>query len=141
MTNFEKYKDEILEVIKQGDNPALKNGVITPCNTTNCMECEFYTGYGCIKKFIKWLYVEAKPTLTAKERAFCEMVTEGYIARDEDGELYIYANEPLKEKVGWSYDADYLILNSEYFPFIKWEDESPWSIEELLKLEVEDDKD
>lgn len=58
MTNFEKYKYEILEVIKQGDNPALKNGVITPCSTTKCIECENSTGNGCIKKFIKWLYAE-----------------------------------------------------------------------------------
>ena len=138
MINFEKFKDEILEAIKQGDNRALKNGVITPCSTTNCMECEFYTGNGCIKKFIKWLYAETKLTLTAKERALCEIVSEGYIARDEDGELYIYANEPPKGPAGWSGYINYIPLNNEYFSFIIWEDEKPWSIEELLKLEVEE---
>lgn len=137
MTNFEKYKYEILEVIKQGDNPALKNGVITPCSTTKCIECENSTGNGCIKKFIKWLYAEAKPTLTARERAFCEIVSEGCIARDKDGELYAYLDSPIKEEVQWGADSDYLILSNEYFPFITWEDEKPWSIEELLKLEVE----
>lgn len=138
MTNFEKYKDEILEVIKQGDNPALKNGVITPCSTTKCMECEISADNGCIKKFIKWLYVEAKPTLTAKERAFCEIVSEGCITRDENGDLYVYANEPLKGEVEWNADMDYILLNDEYFPFITWGDEKPWSIKELLKLEVEE---
>ena len=138
MINFEKFKDEILETIEQGDNIAFKNGVITPCSTTNCMECEFYTGNGCNKKFIKWLYAEAKPTLTAKERAFCEIVNEGYIARDKDGELYIYANEPPKRKEQWCSDVDFIPLNNEYFSFIIWEDEKPWSIEELLKLEVEE---
>lgn len=33
----------------------------------------------------------------------------------------------------------YLCIDSACFPFIKWEDKRPWSIEELLKLEVEDE--
>lgn len=138
MTNFERYKYEILKTIEQGDNPALKNGNITPCSTIKCIECEFSTVNGCLKRFIKWLYAEAKLNLTAKERTFCKIFTKGYIARDEDGDLYIYANEPLKEEVEWNADIDSIHLKDEYFPFIIWEDEKPWSIEELLKLGVEE---
>lgn len=106
MTNFEKYKDEILDLSR------------------------------CRNALIKWLYAKAKPTLTAKERAFCEIVSEGCIARDKDGELYAYLGTPIKEEVQWSAEYDCLDLNNEYFSFITWEDEKPWSIEELLKLEV-----
>lgn len=139
MTNFEKYKDEILDITKNGWAKVTKDGKVTACSS-KCEDCAFYYNNvgGCRNAFIKWLYGEAKPTLTAKERAFCEIVAEGYIARDKEGDLYVYANEPQKGKIQWCDDVDYIPLNNEYFPFITWEDEEPWTVEELLKLEVEE---
>lgn len=139
MTNFEKYKDEILDITKSSWVKVTKDGKVTSCSA-ECGNCIFYYNNvgGCRNAFIKWLYAEAKLTLTAKERAFCEMVTEGYIARDEDGSLYIYANEPPKREEQWCSDVDLIPLNNEYFSFITWEDKSLWSIKELLKLEVEE---
>lgn len=139
MTNFEKYKDEILDLSERDWIRVTKDRKVVSCSS-KCEDCIFYYNNvgGCRNAFLKWLYVEAKPTLTAKERAFCVIVSEGYIARDKDGELYIYANEPPKRKEQWCSDVDFIPLNNEYFSFIIWEDEKPWSIEELLKLEVEE---
>lgn len=139
MTNFERYKDEILNIAKIGLVKITKSGEITTCSG-KCNDCILYPEEvkECRNELIEWLYAEVKPNLTAKERTFCEIFTKGYIARDEDGDLYVYANEPLKEEVEWNADIDSIHLNDEYFPFIKWEDEKPWSIEELLKLEVEE---
>ena len=139
MTNFERYKDEILNIAKIGLVKITKSGEITTCSG-KCNDCILYPEEvkECRNELIEWLYAEVKPNLTAKERAFCEIVNEGYIARDKDGELYIYANEPPKREEQWCSDVDFIPLNNEYFSFIIWEDEKPWSIEELLKLEVEE---
>lgn len=60
-----------------------------------------------------------------------------YIAKDKNGNLYVYKNKPIKNYEYWS---DY--TSSEFcfphlfhhlFQFIKWEDKEPYLIEDLLK--------
>lgn len=57
-----------------------------------------------------------------------------WIARDTDGELYLYPNKPIKGDYRFTckyvYD-DYIALNSDYFPEITFEN-SPKQVE--LKL-------
>lgn len=55
MTNFEKYKDEMLN-LKGG--VAFSNGKIVSCETLRCEDCSFYKNDGkqCDIEFIKWLY-------------------------------------------------------------------------------------
>lgn len=61
-----------------------------------------------------------------------------YIARDENGCLYLYEEEPCKSGCCWSfYGFNRYIdfgLFARLFPFIKWEDEEPWEIAELIEL-------
>lgn len=90
MTNFEKYKDEILEMAREGHSLAKKAGKLTECSKIRCADCDFV--HNCRAKFIKWLYAEPAPTLTKRERTFCEIMGEGYIARDEDGTLFYSQN-------------------------------------------------
>ena len=82
-----------------------------------------------------------------KERQFCELMETGWIARDSNSNpfnqrLYYYHNNPNKEDDYWDCEGDYIsidkILKSTQtsFNFIKWEDEEPWNIKDLLKLEV-----
>lgn len=63
MTNFEKYKDEILSLQKQYQNkaaPALKNGKIVNCNQIHCRDCDLNNNeVYCNYTFIRWLYEEA----------------------------------------------------------------------------------
>jgi len=83
--------------------------------------------------------------LTEEERAILIMylnVHWKYIARDGDGELYAYKNRPEKDEESgmWFCNGDviYNIIKSEksfsnLFSFITWDDDEPYSIEDLLK--------
>lgn len=59
-----------------------------------------------------------------------------YIARDRDGELFIYKNRPSKMHIEWndnnSLDEFKEIQFKDLFSFISWEDEKPYSIENIL---------
>lgn len=63
-----------------------------------------------------------------------------YIARDEDRRLFVYKIQPKKGCIHWECTCDNcLLLNRQLnivFPMVKWEDEKPWLIEDLKKLEV-----
>lgn len=75
--------------------------------------------------------------LTADERVILRNLDKKYkwIARDENGELYIYIGEPFKDYDLWrnGVDSCYFLLFNHLFQFIKWEDKEPYNIEELLK--------
>ena len=62
-----------------------------------------------------------------------------YIDRDRDGDLYTFLEKPEKRKEVWiSFDIHRLINKTE-LDFIKWEDEEPHNIAELIE-EYEDSK-
>ena len=70
-----------------------------------------------------------------------------YIARNRDSTLFVYGDKPEKEvrEVNmWIRRHDSYVANLEVyihlFPMVKWEDEEPWLIEDLLKLPVKEDK-
>ena len=53
-----------------------------------------------------------------------------WIARDEDGKLYLYFGYPLKDKSAWwlpdsEAQGGIIRLDSTLFPSVKWEDEEP----------------
>lgn len=147
MTNFEKYKDEILEISRtQAIAINKRRNAPEKCSNSVCSECLLHEGRSCNQKAIfQWLYSEYQepaPKLTKAERGFCEIVKTGYIARDAVKKcLVYYSEEPEKDLNGyyWYSPYDSVELPLEPFSFITWEDEKPWSIEELLKLEVEDE--
>ena len=62
MTNFEKYRDELLRLAQNGFGVALWEGRLDSCEDTPCCRCEFgMFGKGnCHAKFVKWLYREVK---------------------------------------------------------------------------------
>ena len=57
-----------------------------------------------------------------------------YIARDKNGLLYLYDDEPTKEEKSWYPESDYsdLCAFSHLFENVKWEDEEPTLIQDLL---------
>ena len=63
-----------------------------------------------------------------------------YIARDKDGDLYLYRERPVKhdKKENWQPCSDnphdFYKLDSSLFPEVKWEDEEPTE-DELVKKE------
>lgn len=138
MTNFEKYKNEILILAKNNRGFAFRMNKITACKLSGCENCIF-TG-SCIANRIKWLYEEYQepaPKLTKKERIFCEIVRHGYIARDKDGFLCVYDSFPVQRILNWFGDL-WIKIDPDTFRFITWESGKVWSIESLLKLEVEE---
>lgn len=60
MTNFEKYKDEIMKIIESGSSCciAVKDGKPVRCESMpGCDNCELNTGESnCGFKFLKWAY-------------------------------------------------------------------------------------
>ncbi len=149
-TNFEYYKDEIFKITNSNNNFAVINGKIKKCSETmGCKGCLFVEQWSCVNGKIRWLYAEyiEAPKLTKRERAFCEYVGEGYIARDQDGNLNWYDLEPSKEEETddlygeWkSREGCYAIIaKKSTFAFILWKDEKPWAVEDLLKLDVIED--
>ena len=138
-TNFEFYKDEIMEIVEQKKGIAVVNNRPIICDKTLCNICELKCAF-CEWRFIQWLlkeYIEP-PKLTKRERAFCEAVQTGTIARDKDEKIYWCNGSQDKLTSTWdSGGSDSVdITDFHLFSFIKWEDEKHWAVEDLLKLEV-----
>ena len=83
-------------------------------------------------------------TITEDEKAILRNLPEKFkwIARDENGKLCIYRNKPGRLQRVWSGEEDgeddfeYLNLFNHLFQMIRWEDDEPWKIEDLLRLDV-----
>ena len=61
MTNFEKYKDDILG-LPENTIVALADGKIVDCNKLVCKDCDLDSDkVNCNYAFVRWLYEEAKP--------------------------------------------------------------------------------
>ena len=147
MKNKEKYAKEILEIACSGDSIAIikKSGHIVPCNGAICSLCLF-RGYDCEEKTREWAeseYVE-RPVISKRDRAFLEYLGEElkYIVRSKSANLIAYQNSAEKREDGWVIDSGAIKslqkLNID-FPMVKWEDDKPWLIEDLKKLEVVED--
>lgn len=146
MTNFEKYKDDIIQICTStGEIPAVLSDKVSDCEKSKCSDCLLFKKAGdCSIKFILWLYEEyIEPIkLTAKEKAFLSIVETGWIARDKSGKLHWYSEKPQKNNAVFSIygDGEFFFIAKilGLFNFIKWEDE-PYSVEEMLTWEVVND--
>ena len=78
---------------------------------------------------------EPTPKLTKMERKFCESAKTGHIMRDEDGQIIF-----LRTVINQAGEAVFTgaVLCEDFFPFIIDRLGEVWSIEDLLKLEVEE---
>ena len=130
MTNFEKWKDEILKIKHEDYEVAVKDGVPKPC-VGICNQCEFEGGNPCIANFVDWLlaeYKEPEPKLTKREREFIETfwVTDKAIKRDR---LLYLCCKTYKGEFQFS-------IKEKLFPFIKQGE--TWTFTDLMKLEVKE---
>ena len=94
-----------------------------------------YKDYTC--KELLWERKE-KPQLNEDEKAILKvLLNEKYkwIARDKNYWLYVYASKPEKGITIWENTGSPMMPFVHLFNFIKWEDEEPYSIEELLEGE------
>lgn len=151
MKNKEKYEKEIVDAVTSGGYGFGVNkfsGEIKRCNEVSCNECLFYYMLhgldDCNKTKREWAeseYIEPVK-ISKRDRAFLDYIKAcfKYIARDENGRLFVYSEKPIKKScyydnvggvtVGIVFAFDIKL------PMVKWEDPEPWLIEDLKKLEV-----
>lgn len=152
MTNFEKYKDEILEVLKTTNRLAvIKDNKIVPCFGTPCDECILYSkDKACRLDWEQWAnseYIEPKVFTNAEKAIIKSCKNIKYVARDGSGDLYFYTSKPkfYTNSGFWDCDNGSLsargviaqVLTDEPFNAIKVEDEEPTSREEILGIKEE----
>ena len=81
-----------------------------------------------------------EPTITEDEKAILQNIDEKYkyVARDYDRRLFVFLEKPEKKEFVWGSNNKVLSISAfdHLFKMVKWEDEEPWKIEDLLKLEV-----
>ncbi len=159
MKKREKFAKEILDIACNGRSIAVtKDNKVVCCSDIPCESCMFNScgkhigrAQVCLDRLREWSeseYVE-KPTITSKEKNFLDLLLDKweYIARDADKTLYAFDLLPSKKRNTWCIEnismCDYCYISKnlfgDMFDFIKWEDEKPWSIEDLKKLEVRDE--
>lgn len=143
MINAEKYRKEILAVTNKHEYFALKADnptVITRCNDVEqCRGCLFDNGT-CSSEKMKWLLSEYREPvkLTRFEQDILKYILEKtqyrFIVREKSDNIYIYKRKPKKGIGAWDSSTGMLNLNVfiNLFPFIKWEDEEPTSIQDVL---------
>lgn len=142
MKNWEKYEEEVKEMNYEF---GVIGNEIKRCDATTCKDCTFRHDIKCNPERVKWLYEDyegPKPKLTKKEwvivETFSSVDSDHYIARDENGLLYIYAGPPIRAKHNWDGIYSALRLRTKLFPFITWESGKAWSIGELKELKVKE---
>ena len=90
-----------------------------------------------------WKREEPTMTITEDEKAILRDLPGKYewIARDKDGRLCVYPGKPSKAVTAWGSTLGHMFfdLYNHLFQMIRWEDDEPWKIEDLLKLEVKKD--
>lgn len=95
MTNFEYYKNEIMEIVDRDKSLAVIDGKPGDCLAISCVNCDLDDRY-CEIEFIKWLYSEHRP-LTEEDMAMCHAVDpDTYIYRGGSGNLYLSSSENAK---------------------------------------------
>ena len=148
MKNKDKFEKEIMEIACKSGAVNKQTGELKSCSEIKCKDCLLRNGNkgSCEKEMKAWLEQECieKPVISKMDRAFLEYLgTEiNYITRDMDGGLFIYISKPYKlidcwESSGCELDKSLKSFKLD-FPMVKWEDDKPWLIEDLKKLEVVD---
>ena len=132
MKNKEKYADQI----KTADNQCVISQYYQSEN------CENYDCEGCLARFFKWLEEEAKPEkkqFSADELAIMKSINTkfNFIARDENGSLFVYMSMPLKNNAAsvWLddiYCEEFCVFNH-LFQSIRWEDAEPVKIDDYVE--------
>lgn len=138
-TNYEHYKEEIIEaLLKAGgcEFVATHTNIITHnCNRVSMSECK-----ECDERFIEWLNAEYKEPVTISKIEFTILNEVDdkwkYMARDDNGDLFLYEDRPEKMAYSWIDDKNgyYHCFHAfnELFKFVKWEDNEPYLIDDLL---------
>ena len=137
MKNKEKYIDKIIDATLRTNEMCMlvKNAMMCECgDLQTCTKCK--------ERLREWLEEEYKEPikLSDDEKAILRSLPKEYkwIARNGGDWLCVYTNKPTKCDIMWNSCDGYrywIDIFNHLFQFVKWSDEEPWNIEELLKDE------
>lgn len=80
MTNREKFAEQILDIVCEGDMVAIKGGNLCACNSVPCVQCDICFIFNpndttdCRGRFKKWCeseYIE-EPKISESDRRFLD---------------------------------------------------------------------
>lgn len=148
MINGEKYKNELLKVINENEQDFIafdvRDNSIKNCTTMVCKNCKFSRTKAkvlCTQTKLKWLLSEYKQPIKLSRfeydilKYLSDNTRHMYIARDGNGEIYLYDAEPQKSKNRdwWEGRGVHgMGMFNKLFQFVQWEDSTPTSIEDVL---------
>ena len=99
------------------------------CGVVTCSECLRLSLMGLLEEYkepVKLTKFEYEYLKFAKENEY------NFIARDKNNNLYLYSNKPWKAENDWDYEDRTTPVFAELFKFVKWENEEPWNIDNIL---------
>lgn len=99
------------------------------CGVVTCSECLRLSLMGLLEEYkepIKLSKFEYEYLKVAKENEY------NFIARDNDGCVFLYRNRPWKDELSWDYSGKFMIVFEELFKFVQWKDEESCNIDEIL---------
>lgn len=140
MRNVDWYKEELIKMANKHSYVYVSNEKVEGCGGSE--QFIKFIRNEASRGFIEWLYEEHKVGLSTLEYEVLKyFYREGcrYIARDKDNELFLYKNSPIKSVDQWIIDRagswNFTALRpfGNLFSFVRWEDEKPTSICEILK--------
>lgn len=86
------------------------------------------------------VWKRGEPIITDDEKVILRNLPSNYewIARDKNGRLCVYPGKPSKAVTSWgcALGHRFLDLFNHLFQMIHWEDDEPWKIDDLLKLDI-----
>ena len=138
MLRIEKIKEEILNFNHANDalrcylaRVTTKQGNIDGCCRPNlrceeCLKVSFIDLLEEYKKPVKLTKFEYEYLKVAKKEGF------NFIARDKSNRLYGFEKQPTKGNATWGSRGDYVGMFKSTFSFVKWQDEEPYNIDEIL---------
>ena len=142
MTNLEHYLKDILN-LKEFFAISKKTGKVENCERLKCKDCQFNVKEDCddtcYKTIMLWMFEKYKSPISNLEYEILDYLYNNtkfrYIARDEAEWLYAYYEPPVKGADCWEDGECYgsLEMLGGLFDFVKWSDEKPTSICEILE--------
>lgn len=136
--------EKIKEKIKNFDTDVTADEIlscwlhrITTNSSVNKHNCSGLVCSECLRLSLLNLLEEYKEPvkLTRFEYEYLKVAKENeynFIARDNDGCVFLYRNRPWKDELSWDYSGKFMIVFEELFKFVKWADEEPCNIDEIL---------
>lgn len=99
------------------------------CGVVTCSECLRLSLMNLLEEYkepVKLTKFEYEYLKVAKKEGF------NFIARDEDNRLYGTSEKPEKFNSTWASSGAYIGMFKSMFKFVKWQDEEPYNIDEIL---------